>query len=205
MISENGVIKKSWVGKTIINSKFRLTYKEAEDIILGNSHKLNEEIKILNSIAQIFRKQRIKKGSVIIKQEETKIKFNKDNEPEKAIRKKTLLANQLVEEFMLLANRKVANKLKKCIYRIHDIPNKDQLEEVARYVKQCGVKKINLDVTNKSLAITINKLLSNRAINIDVFQNLIYTSFIIQVQNFETGPFKNDAKIIFRLGTVKLR
>ena len=103
--------KKSWVEKTIINSKYRLTYKEAQDIILGNSHKLNKEIKILNSIAQIFRKQRIKKGSVIIKQEETKIKFNKDNEPEKAIRKKTLLANQLVEEFMLIANKRFANTL----------------------------------------------------------------------------------------------
>ena len=177
-ISEDGVIKKSWVEKTIINSKYRLTYKEAQDIILGNSHKLNKEIKILNSIAQIFRKKRIKKGSVIIKQEETKIKFNKDNEPEKAIRKKTLLANQLVEEFMLIANKEVCkyfSKNRSTVFRIHDKPDLDKLKSFSLFLKN---KNVKFDSSQKNLSKEINRVLGETSgdPDFDIINNMVLRS-----------------------------
>ena len=72
-ISENGKIQNSWIGKTIINSNYRLTYQEAQNIIDGSPHKLKEEISLLHKWAQAFRKNRIQNGSVLIYQEEVQL------------------------------------------------------------------------------------------------------------------------------------
>jgi ribonuclease R len=162
-----------WFGKGIINSNYRFTYEDVENIIEQKDGLFSKEILLMNRVAEKLRVNRMNAGSIDFKRTNLSFELNELNEPMKVVQKDPLEAHKLVEEFMLLANKKVANKLKKCIYRVHDLPDKDQLEEVARYVKQCGIKKINLDVTNKSLAITINKLLANPAISIDVFQNLI--------------------------------
>ena len=162
-----------WFGKGIINSNSRFTYEDVEHIIQQQDGLFSKEILLMNRVANRLRGDRMVTGSIDFKRTNLSFELNELNEPVKVVQQEPLEAHKLVEEFMLLANKEVANKLKKCIYRVHDLPNKDQLEEVARYVKECGIKHVNLDVTNKSLPITINKLLENPAINIAVFQNLI--------------------------------
>ena len=158
-ISKDGKVNNSWIGKTIINSKYRLTYQEAENIISGEAHKIDNEINILNSLAQIFRKKRIQEGSVIIKPEEIKIKFNKIGEPKKVIRKKILFSNQLVEEFMLLANKEVCKYFKKnnqAIYRVHDSPNIEKLKSLYLFLKK---KNIHFNLSSKKLSNEINSII----------------------------------------------
>tara|TARA_B100001029_G_C15050849_1_gene450613 strand:- start:173 stop:2230 length:2058 start_codon:yes stop_codon:yes gene_type:complete len=156
-ISKNGNIQKSWIGKTIINSNYRLTYQDAQNIIDGSSHKLKNEIVLLHKLSQKFRKKRIENGSVIIYQEETKILFNEDGVPEKAKNKKTLFSNQLIEEFMLLANQEVCNyfsKNKAGVFRIHDKPDIEKLKSLTLVLK-----KFKFNISAKNLSEEINNLL----------------------------------------------
>jgi len=159
-ISKNGQVKNSWIGKTIINSNYRLTYQDAQNIIEGSPHKLNTEITLLHNLSQKFRKQRIQNGSVMICQEETKILFNENGLPQRAKNKKVLFSNQLIEEFMLLANQEVCKYFSKNtagVFRVHDKPDIEKLKSLIFILKKSNLK---LDVSAKNLSKEINNLLS---------------------------------------------
>ena len=160
-ISKIGKILESWIGKTIINSDYRLTYQDAQNIINGSEHELKKEIILLHDLSQKFRKKRIQNGSVMIKQEEVRVLFDELNLPVKAKSKKTLFSNQLIEEFMLLANQEVCKyfqKNKPAIFRVHDKPDFEKLKSLIFILKKINMK---LDTSAKNLSKELNNILLN--------------------------------------------
>ena len=138
-----GKVIESWIGKTIINSDYRFTYQDAQNIINGSEHELKKEIILLHNLSQKFRKKRIQNGSVMIKQEEIKVIFDESNLPIQAKTKKVLFSNQLVEEFMLLANQEVCKyyqKNKPSVFRVHDNPDLEKLKSLVFILRKLGMK-----------------------------------------------------------------
>ena len=185
-----------WFGKTIINSNQRFSYNEAQHIIENNnttipkevsltkeSYQIKKEIKdgiiLLNKVAIELRSSRINKGSIFFNKEEVKFILNKEKEPINTVIKKTKDSNKLVEEFMLLANKKVAEtflkqKNKQNIYRIHDQPNEEKLIALERIIKNLGYK--NRFGSYKNLHHNINDLL--KKVDKTAEKNLIDTLVI---------------------------
>ena len=172
-------IEEQWFGKAVINSNQRLSYNEAQYIIENNTviipkevslsremHHIEKEIKdsiiLLNKIATDLRAKRINKGSILFNKKEVKFILNNEKEPIDTIVKESKASNKLVEEFMLLANKKVAEiflkqKNKKNIYRIHDHPDEEKLMALERIIKNLGYK--NRFESYKNLHQNINDLL----------------------------------------------
>ena len=189
-------ITKEWFGKTVINSNKRLTYEEAQFIIENKTNiipkeislskkeetlenNIKDSIEILNKIANDLRKKRSKEGSITFNKKEVKFVLNKEKEPINTVLKESLDANKLVEEFMLLANKKVAevfekNKKAKGIYRVHDYPDDQKIATLERVVKNLGYNP-QLKHTN-NIHNQINELLKKT--NNTPEQNLIDTLVI---------------------------
>lgn len=162
-ISSDGKIQSEWFGKTIILSDRRFTYEEAQERIEKEKGDYSSELIILNKIAKVFREERKKKGAISFHKLETKFKLDKDNNPVSLFIKESLDAHKLIEEFMLLANRKVAEFIGKkslpFLYRIHDSPNPEKLEILSFFLKSFGYQ---LQTENKnSIAKSMNKILSD--------------------------------------------
>ena len=157
---KNNVIIKEWFGKTVINSNERLSYKEAQFVIdnkkrtiplsvslNGKTKEINKEIEegiyVINKLAKKLREERHNKGSISFNKKEVKFVLNKEKEPIKTIIKESLTANKLIEEFMLLANKKVASlfiKHKKGLFRIHDYPDDQKIIILEKIIKKLGYK-----------------------------------------------------------------
>jgi len=146
-------VKSSWFGKTIIHSAKRFTYEEAEESIKKTNTILHTELSILNNLAKKLNKERFAQGAISLEQDEVKFVLDKDGTPLKVIKKVRGDSNKLIEEFMLLANRKVAEELspkkgKKVninednafIYRIHDLPNKEKMLDLSHFLRSLGHK-----------------------------------------------------------------
>ncbi len=136
-----------WFGKTIINSNRRFTYEEAQEIIETGQGEFSNEINILNALAILLRKKRFNNGSINFNSEEVKFKLDKKGKPIETYVKEQKEANHLVEEFMLLANKKVAELIgkpkdnkepKTFVYRIHDEPNPEKLNTFVQFLKKLG-------------------------------------------------------------------
>ncbi|NOZ47417.1 MAG: ribonuclease R [Chlorobi bacterium] len=168
-IDNNAVVKNSWIGRTIINSDKRFNYGEAQEIIDKQEGVFSKELIKLNEIAQMLRNERFKNGAISF--ERTEIKFNLDEKgkPLGIAFKEHGLSNQLVEEFMLLANKTVASFIagkgktekhkKTFVYRIHDKPDRKKLNAFAYFIKRFGYK---IEIKNdKQIASSINKLLDD--------------------------------------------
>lgn len=134
------------IAKSVINSKRRFTYDEVQKIIDDKDGEFVKEIILLNRLAITLRKKRIKKGSINFFSQEVKFELNEAGIPVKVIIKEAKQSNELVEEFMLLANQIVAkhigftddNQVKPFVYRIHDKPDKEKILEFSRFVKTLG-------------------------------------------------------------------
>ena len=157
---KNDVIIKEWFGKTVINSNERLSYKEAQFVIdnkkrtiplsvslNGKTKEINKEIEegiyVINKLAKKLREERHNKGSISFNKKEVKFVLNKEKEPIKTIIKESLAANKLIEEFMLLANKKVASlfiKHKNGLFRIHDYPDDQKIIILEKIIKKLGYK-----------------------------------------------------------------
>ena len=172
-------IEKQWFGKTVINSNQRFSYKEAQYIIENKNNTIIKEVSLtkkeykidnnikeavllLQEISSDLRKKRIKKGSILFNKKEVNFILNKEKEPLNTVIKESKEANKLVEEFMLLANKRVAKifseqKQKKSIYRVHDLPKEEKLVALERVVKNLGYKQKFKDF--KNIHQNINNLL----------------------------------------------
>ncbi len=140
IIDTSGNIHDEWFGKTIIHSDRRFTYDDVQKIIETGSpedgEKFNKEILMLQKIAKKLRKERFANGSVSLDSVEIKFKLDEKGKPIGVYKKVQNDANKLVEEFMLLANKKVAGKIFKrgddagkiFVYRNHELPDSDKLE-----------------------------------------------------------------------------
>jgi ribonuclease R len=162
-IDKNGDIIKEWHGKTIIHSNRRFTYEEAQEIIEGREGDYKNEIIILNELAKKIRKKRIKDGSIEMGGIEVRFKLSDDNKkPIGVYFKEQKEANKLIEEFMLLANKSVAKLLSSAnwhnVYRVHDTPNLDKLEQLSNI---CKTFEYDFIVDEDDLKSNLNKLLYN--------------------------------------------
>ena len=148
-ITPKGQVKQHWLGKTVIHSDHRFTYEEVQEIIETEEGLYSDEILILNQLAQRFRKQRFKNGAINFSSQEVRFKLDENKKPIGIIVKESKEAHQLIEEFMLLANRTVASDLSKIKlknkpipfpYRVHDNPDEEKLIPFITFARKFGHK-----------------------------------------------------------------
>lgn len=178
-ITDKCEVVNEWFGRTVMYSDQRFAYEEAQYIIETKDNTIPEEISITGSsyvvsdeivaatlkmdeLAKIFRRKRMNDGAISFDKVEVKFNLNQEGEPEGVYFKVSKDANHLIEEFMLLANRKVAEfigKQKKTfIYRIHDEPNADKLVALQTVIAKFGYK---IDLRSKDdISKSLNSLLS---------------------------------------------
>jgi ribonuclease R len=146
-MTPKGEIKKTWLGRTVIHSDHRFTYEEVQEIIEQRAGLHQPEIETLNELAQGFRKQRFKRGAINFSSTEVRFKLDEKGKPIGIMVKESKESHQLVEEFMLLANRAVAEFVgkikfeKKPVpfpYRVHDTPDKEKLAPFIEFAKKYG-------------------------------------------------------------------
>lgn len=167
-INAKAEVKQYWLGKTVIHSDHRFTYEEVQEIIEKKEGLHSEEVLVLNDLAQQFRKKRFRHGAINFSSQEVRFKLDEKGDPIGIMIKESKEAHQLVEEFMLLANRTVAeniaalkfnNKPLPFPYRTHDDPDKEKLIPFAAFAKKFGHK---FDMSSpESIATSFNNLLKD--------------------------------------------
>lgn len=163
-MNEQAHIRNHWFGKTIIHSNRRFAYEEAQEILEGKEDKLAEPLLALNGIAKQLREKRFKNGSIDFNSVEVKFKLDEKGNPLSAYLKQPKDANMLIEDFMLLANRSVAEFVGKrkgkeipFVYRVHDLPDDEKLKDFAEFAAIFGYK-LNFS-TPKHTAHSINNMM----------------------------------------------
>ena len=165
-ITPRAAIRKKWVGRTVIKSNFRLTYEQAQNIIEGIAEnpdtELQTAITVLNKLAGILKGKRRKAGAIDFSRPEMKVLCDETGRPIDVYQKISKEANWLIEEFMLLANRSVAEFVaatgKTFVYRVHDVPNPEKLESLRHFAKSLGYK-MNGELEGEKAAGAISDLL----------------------------------------------
>ena len=142
-------VKDYRIVRGVINSDRRFSYEEVQDILTSGNGEYCNEIKQLNDLAQIMRTKRFAAGAIDFQQAEVRFRLDDDGKPLSVYFSESNESHQLIEEFMLLANRTVAetigkrtpnNQPKTFVYRIHDTPDPDKLTTLARFVAKLGYK-----------------------------------------------------------------
>jgi ribonuclease R len=164
-LDENAKVLSQWFGRTMINSDRRFNYEEVQEVIEQGKGVYFEEIGILHGLATKLRDKRFKNGSINFATQEVKFKLDEDGTPLSVHIKEQKDSNRLIEDFMLLANRKVAEfigkkkqaeKPKTFVYRIHDTPSPEKLNTFIEFLGKLGYSlKIN---SQESLAKSFNEL-----------------------------------------------
>ena len=146
-ITPTGVVKKSWFGRTVIKSDYRFNYDEAQAVIETGNGPLAKEITALHKIASVLRKKRFAAGAIAFERPEMKVEVDETGKPIRVYEKISKEANWLIEEFMLLANRSVAEYVGKVpksknaktfVYRVHEDPNEEKLGVLRKFVRLFG-------------------------------------------------------------------
>jgi ribonuclease R len=178
VMNDDAEILEQWFGRTVILSDRRFSYEEAQTVLETGVGDYNAELIALNTLAKKLRENRFKNGSIAFEKSEVKFNLDENGKPLGVYFKEAKDSNKLIEDFMLLANRKVAEycgkiktggdkeknenaKHRPMVYRIHDNPNPDKLLEFAGFISRFGysLKTSNKLQTSKSM----NKLLSDVA------------------------------------------
>ena len=205
-INEKSEVVNQWFGRTVIFSDQRFAYEEAQYIIeikddvipaeisiTGSSYKVSEEIVAatlkMDELAKILRKKRMAEGAISFDKVEVKFNLDEEGEPQGVYFKVSKDANHLIEEFMLLANRKVAEYIgkqkKTFIYRIHDEPNEDKLIAMQTVIAKFGYK---IDFRNKGdISKSLNSLMEQ--VNGKKEQNLIDT---LAIRSMSKAKYSTD-------------
>ncbi len=164
IINNKGVVKSEWFGKTIIHSQRRFSYEEAQSVLEGKQDKFFDPLTKLNAIAKYLRQQRFRDGAINFETEEIKFRLDEQGHPLSVFVKERKEAHMLIEEFMLLANRKVAEFVTKgkgkktsFVYRVHDLPDDEKLKNFAELAYMFGYK-LNFS-TPKHTAHSFNKMM----------------------------------------------
>ncbi len=193
-MNENAEVLNEWFGKTIIYSDKRFSYEEAQEIIENRKGPLSEEILTLDRLAKKMREVRFRKGAINFEKVEVKFQLDEKGNPLGVYLKESKDSNKLIEEFMLLANRKVAEfigrhhgvypadgqKTKQettqhgkgkltFVYRVHDVPNPEKLNTFARFAGQFGYRIKT--TTDREIASSLNALI--RDVNGKKEQNVL--------------------------------
>ena len=179
-MNANAEVLDQWFGRTVIRSNRRFAYEEAQAIIEGADGDCRQEILWLNDLAQKLRAERFKAGALDFEREEVKFYLDEKGHPTGVYFKRSKEANKLIEEFMLLANKKVAEfigkpkpgkKAKTFVYRVHEQPLPEKLEDFNRFIAKFGygVKT----GSRKALTSSMNRLIGE--VRDRPEQNLIQT------------------------------
>jgi ribonuclease R len=192
-LNEKAEILTSRIVRTVIRSNRRFTYEEAQNIIETGEGDFKDEVLKLNELAKILREKRFADGSIDFDRYEVKFEIDDKGKPLSVYFKESKEANHLIEEFMLLANRNVAETIGKAseerskrtfIYRIHEQPNPDKIQDFAEFIGRLGYKLLGykLKTTDNKGEITksINSLLDKAKGQPE--QNLIETLAIRSMQ-----------------------
>jgi ribonuclease R len=167
-MDENANIITEWYGKTIIYSDRRFTYEEVQEVIESGEGDFKEEIFKLNALAYKLRDRKFKNGAISFETTEVKFKLDETGKPTGVYVKERKDAHKLIEDFMLLANRKVAERVNKMgkgkhrytfVYRVHDSPKPDALANFAQFAARFGYK-INTK-SDKETAKSLNYLMED--------------------------------------------
>ncbi len=167
-MNAKGEIKQYWLGRTVIHSDHRFTYEDVQEIIESKEGKFSEDILLLNEFAQKMRKKRFSKGAINFSSQEVRFKLDEKGKPVGIVVKESKEAHQLIEEFMLLANRTVAENISKIQinkkeipfpYRVHDQPDAERLAPFMEFAKKYGHK---FDLSSpESIAASFNQMLAD--------------------------------------------
>ena len=159
-------ILEEWFGRTVIKSNRRYAYEEVQVMIEGAEGDFKNELMILHTLSSKLREERFKKGSIAFKSQEVKFKLDEKGKPIGVMIKEQKEANYLIEDFMLLANRRVAEKIatrknkegeaKTFVYRIHDEPNPEKLIRFSEFLKKLGYEFQTS--SRKSITTSFNQL-----------------------------------------------
>jgi ribonuclease R len=167
-MDNTGKVFNEWFGRTIIHSDIRFNYEQVQEIIEGKAHPSRDEIMIFHQIATSLRQVRFAKGAINFRSREIRFILDENNKPVKAVLKEQKESNHLVEEFMLLANRKVAEwvnvgygkknaEAPPFVYRIHDEPSPERLQTFADFLIKLGYR---IDLSGrKRISSSLNSLL----------------------------------------------
>ncbi len=164
-LDEKAEIKSDWVGRTVIHSNRRFNYEEVQEIIESGQGEFSEEIMILHKLATKLREDRLRKGSINFDSQEVKFVLDEKGKPLSVYIKEQKESNRLIEDFMLLANKKVAemigkvkqgDKARTFVYRIHDTPSEEKLATFSQFLTKLGYK-LNIE-NRKGLASSFNNL-----------------------------------------------
>jgi len=166
-MDDDANIKKHRITRTVIHSDRRFTYEEAQDMLEGGEGDFKEEVLKLNDLAKKLRGKRFDNGAIAFDRHEVRFEIDEKGKPLSVYFKYAKDSNKLIEEFMLLANRTVAEfvgnvpknkKAKTFVYRIHDIPNAEKMENLSEFIRRFGYK-IKVDGTKTNVSKSINHLL----------------------------------------------
>ncbi|RYY40857.1 MAG: ribonuclease R [Chitinophagaceae bacterium] len=142
-------VKGYWLGKTVIHSDHRFTYEDVQEIIEKQEGKYEDELMLLNTMAQRLRKKRFDAGAINFSSQEVRFKLDEKGKPIGIVVKESKESHQLIEEFMLLANRYVAEHVSKIEvkkkpvpfpYRVHDLPSEEKMLPFMAFAKKFGHK-----------------------------------------------------------------
>ena len=207
-LDDKAQVVNSWFGRTVIYSDLRLAYEEAQHLIEGEENIIPPEISIggkarwvdenvvkaikqMDGLAKLMRQKRMRQGAISFDRIEVKFNLNKNNDPVGVYFKESRDANKLIEEFMLLANRSVAEFIgkqqpkKTFVYRIHDQPDEQKIEGLQNIIKRFGYQ---LDTKTKtSTAKSINKLL--KQVKGSKEQNLVDT---LAIRSMSKAVYSTD-------------
>jgi ribonuclease R len=170
-IDTNGVVYDQWFGRTVIHSDYRFTYENAQKVLDEKKGPFFEELHTLNSIAKKLLKKRYDDGAISLEQEEVKFKLDENGVPLSVYTKERTDTHKLIEEFMLLANRRVAEYMSQkakgkggvFVYRIHDLPNKEKMQDLVTFLKKLGyhVKLKDGIIPSEEINVLVGKLEHN--------------------------------------------
>lgn len=186
-MDEHAHVKNYWIGKTVIHSDKRFTYEEAQRVIETGEGKFQEEIAVLQSMALKLRSERFKKGAIAFEKVEVRFRLDEKGKPLGVYLKESKDSNKLIEEFMLLANRTVAEwagkrhkitgektrrkkadgpavehvmvEQKPFVYRVHDGPVAERLQSFVKFALKWG-HKLNIE-SEKEISHSLNGLMKN--------------------------------------------
>jgi ribonuclease R len=148
VMDEQAGITERWFGETVIHSDKRFTYEEAQEVLDTQDGVMLPELNILLDLSKKIRARRVKKGAIAFDTPEVKVKLDEAGKPIAVILKDRKETNLLIEDFMLLANEAVAEYLTELIqqkhiktgsiYRVHDVPNAERIEDLSQFLKVLG-------------------------------------------------------------------
>lgn len=167
-MTDDARVEKYRIVRSVIRSQRRFTYEEAQEIIQTQSGDHTEAILKLNELAQLMRKRRFADGAIAFHRPEVRFEIDETGKPLSVYIKESLEAHQLIEEFMLLANKTVAERIGRTqgnaperpfVYRVHDLPDTSKLTTLTSFADKLGYK-LKVGSTPKSIGLGLNQFLT---------------------------------------------